>query len=327
MLNRVFSALSRAVLVSAIVTASPFAVAQDYPSRPIKLVIPYTPGGSIDTIGRMVADHLQRQLGQSIVIENQGGAAGLLGSLTVKKAKPDGYTLLFNASSQVYLPLIVSTATYDAEKDFTPIAQIGNVPLIVAVNNDVPARNLKELAALAHANPGKYTWATSGLATSSNLCEEMLNRALQLNMEIIPYKGAVPQLTDVVGGHVSAAISPMPGVNPFVQAGRLRAIAVTGKARVASLPDVPTVSESAVPGFELESWYGLWGPADLPPAIVERLNAEVAKALASPAIRQRFAELSFVPTNASPEAFTKIIRDDIDKIGKVIKDAKIKVEL
>lgn len=320
------AALARIATVLLTVAGAQIAGAQAYPNRPIKMVIPYTPGGSIDTVGRMVADQLQRQLGQPIVIENAPGASGLLGSLNVKKAKPDGYTLLFNASSQVYLPLVVAKQTYDAEKDFTPVGQIGYVPLIVAVNNDIPAKSLKEFAKLVQANPGKYTWATSGLGTTSHLSEEMLNRELKLKMEIVAYKGAVPQLTDVIGGHVSAAVSPMPGVHSFVQAGRLRALAVTSKTRMPNMPDLPTVAESGVPGFELLSWYGVWGPADMPPDITQRLNAEIAKAVDAPALKLKFAELSFVPTKSNPEQFKTLIREDLSKIGQAVKEANIKIE-
>ncbi|MDD0811539.1 tripartite tricarboxylate transporter substrate binding protein [Curvibacter sp. RS43] len=305
---------------------SGIAQAQDYPNKPIRMVIPYTPGGSIDSVGRLVADQLQRQLGQPIVIENTPGASGLLGAMNVKKAKADGYTLLFNASSQTYLPLVMAKKTYDAQRDFTPIAQIGYVPLILAVNNQVPAKSIGELVQLAKANPGKYTWATSGLGTTSHLSEETLNRALGLQMEIVAYKGAVPQLTDVVGGHVSAAISPMPGVLPFVQAGRLRPLAVTSKTRVASLPEVPTLAEGTLPGFELLSWYGIWGPADLPPAITDRLNAEIAKAVETPALKAKLAESSFVPTKFSPAQFKQLIADDLAKIGKVVKEAGIRID-
>ncbi len=314
-----------ALLGAALLTAG-MAGAQDYPNKPIRMVIPYTPGGSIDNVGRMVADQLQRQLGQPIVIENTPGASGLLGALNVKKAKADGYTLLFNASSQAYLPLVVAKKTYDAERDFTPIGQIGFVPLIVAVNNAVPAKTMAEFVQLAKANPGKYTWATSGLGTTSHLSEEMLNRALGLQMQIVAYKGAVPQLTDVVGGHVSAAISPMPGVTPFVQAGRLRPLAVTSSTRIASLPDVPTLAESGMPGFELLSWYGIWGPADLPAALVTRLNAEISKAVRAPALKAKFAELSFVPTQSTPAQFKQLIAADIIRIGKAVKEAGIVID-
>ncbi|MEJ8851522.1 tripartite tricarboxylate transporter substrate binding protein [Variovorax rhizosphaerae] len=325
MLKKIRS-LSKFALLGIAIASAQICSADDYPNKPIKMVIPYTPGGSIDNIGRMVADQLQRQLGQPIIIENTPGASGVLGSLNVKKAKADGYTLLFNASSQVYLPLVLSKKSYDAEKDFTPIGQIGYVPLVVAVNNDIPARNLGEFATLVKANPNKYTWATSGLGTTSHLSEEMLNRALKLKMEIVAYKGAVPQLTDVVGGHVSAAASPMPGVRSFVQAGRLRALAVTSKTRVPNMPDVPTVSESGVPGFELLSWYGIWGPADMPAAVTNRLNAEIAKAVESPALKAKFDELSFIANKSNPEQFRQLIREDLVKIGKAVKEASIQID-
>jgi tripartite-type tricarboxylate transporter receptor subunit TctC len=318
--------LAKFALLGISLASAQACMASEYPDKPIKMVIPYTPGGSIDTVGRMVADQLQRQLGQPIVIENLPGASGVLGSLNVKKAKADGYTLLFNASSQVYMPLVVAKKTYDAEQDFTPVGQIGYVPLVVAVNNDVPVKSLSEFATLVKANPGKYTWATSGLGTTSHLSEEMINRALKLDMEIIAYKGAVPQLTDVVGGHVSAAVSPMPGVRSFVQAGRLRALAVTSKTRVANMPDVPTVAESGIPGFELLSWYGIWGPADMPVAVTNRLNAEIAKAVDTPALKAKFTELSFVPARANPEQFRKLIREDLSKIGQAVKEANIKID-
>lgn len=309
-----------------VLLASGLAGAQDYPNKPIRLVIPYTPGGSIDNVGRLVADQLQRQLGQAIVIENMPGASGLLGALNVRKAKPDGYTLIFNASSQTYLPLVMAKKTYDAERDFTPIGQIGYVPLIVAVSNDVPAKTLGEFVQLAKSNPGKYTWATSGLGTTSHLSEEMVNRALGLQMEIVPYKGAVPQLTDVVGGHVSAAISPMPGVTPFVQAGRLRPLAVTSKKRLDSMPNLPTLSESGMPGFELLSWYGIWGPADMPTSITDRLNAEIRKAVQAPALQAKFAEMSFVPTQSTPAQFKQLIAEDLANIGKAVKEAGIRID-
>ncbi|MEJ1170387.1 Bug family tripartite tricarboxylate transporter substrate binding protein [Variovorax sp. CCNWLW235] len=320
------ASFAKFVLLGAAFAGAQLCAASEYPNKPIKMVIPYTPGGSIDTVGRMVADQLQRQLGQPIVIENLPGASGVLGSLNVKKAKADGYTLLFNASSQVYMPLVVAKKTYDAEQDFTPVGQIGYVPLLVAVNNDVPAKNLGEFAALVRANPGKYTWATSGLGTTSHLSEEMINRALKLNMEIIAYKGAIPQLTDVVGGHVSAAVSPMPGVRSFVQGARLRAIAITSKTRVASMPDVPTVAESGIPGFELLSWYGIWGPAGMPEAVTNRLNSEIAKAVDTPALKAKFAELSFVPAKSNPEQFRKLIREDLSKIGQAVKEANIRID-
>lgn len=302
-------------------------LAQDYPVKPIRMIVPYTPGGSIDNTCRLVSDQLSRQLGQPVVIDNIPGASGIVGTQIAKKAKADGYTLLCNASSQVYLPLVVAKKTYDAEADFTPIGQIGYVPLVVVANKDVPAKTLADLAKLARANPGKYTWATSGLGTTSHISEELFTRELNMGMEIIAYKGAVPQLTDVIGGHVSAAVSPMPGVISFIKAGRLQPIGVTSKTRVPSLPDVPTVSESGLPGYELLSWYGIWAPANLPKSITDKLNFEISKAVDTQAVKDRFAEISFIPNKSTPEQFKTLIKDDLKKIGKIVKDAKIQIDI
>ncbi len=297
-----------------------------FPDKPIRMVVPYTPGGSIDTLGRLIAEELQKQLGQPVVIENKPGASGMIGSHEVARAPSDGYTLLFNASSQVYMPLVVNRKTYDAEKDFTPIAQVGYVPLAVVVGPAAPFKTLRELAAHARANPKKLTWATSGLGTTSHLTEEMVNRELKLDMEIILYKGAVPQLTDVMGGHVSAAVSPLPGVTPFSKGAKLKPIAVTSRTRLASMPDVPTVAESGMPGFELLSWYGLWGPANLPREVVETLNAAVTKAILSPQVKARFADLSFEATPNTPEQFGRIIKEEIRRVGEVVKAANIRID-
>lgn len=295
-------------------------------NKPIRMVVPYTPGGSIDTIGRLVAEELQKQLGQPVVIDNKPGASGMIGSQEVARAVADGHTLLFNASSQVYMPLVVNRKTYDAEKDFTAIAQVGYVPLAVVVGPAAPFKTLRELSAHARANPKKLTWATSGLGTTSHLTEEMINRELKLDMEIILYKGAVPQLTDVMGGHVSAAVSPLPGVTPFIKGARLRPIAVTSRARLPTMPDVPTVAESGMPGFELLSWYGLWGPANLPREVVEKLNAAVAKAVQSPHVKARFADLSFESAPNTPEQFGRIIKEEIRRVGEVVKAANIRID-
>lgn len=255
------------------------AISQEYPNRQIKVIVPYTPGGSVDNTCRLITDQLQKQLGQAIIIDNKPGASGLIGSMEVLRSVPDGYTLLCHASSQVYMPLVVKKKTYDAEKDFTSIAQIGYVPLVVVTYPKFEANNFKELILLAKLNPGKYTWATSGLGTTSHLSEEMLNRGLKLGMEIISYKGATPQLTDVMGGHVTAAVSPMPGVSGFIKSGHLKALAVTSDKRLPNMANLPTVSESGMPGFEMYSWYGLWGPANLPKPVVSKLSTQIAIAL------------------------------------------------
>lgn len=302
------------------------AISQEYPNRQIKVIVPYTPGGSVDNTCRLITDQLQKQLGQAIIIDNKPGASGLIGSMEVLRSVPDGYTLLCHASSQVYMPLVVKKKTYDAEKDFTSIAQIGYVPLVVVTYPKFEANNFKELILLAKLNPGKYTWATSGLGTTSHLSEEMLNRGLKLGMEIISYKGATPQLTDVMGGHVTAAVSPMPGVSGFIKSGHLKALAVTSDKRLPNMANLPTVSESGMPGFEMYSWYGLWGPANLPKPVVSKLSTQVAITLKNKNVRDRMAELDFEPSTATTAQFEKMIKDEISKVGAIVREANISID-
>ena len=301
-------------------------LAQAYPSRPIKVVVPYTPGGSVDNTCRLITDQLQKQLGQSVVVENKPGASGMIGSIEVMRAPADGYTLLCHASSQVYMPQVVKKKTYDAEKDFTSIAQIGYVPLAVVTYPKFEANNFKDFVALVKKSPSKYTWATSGLGTASHLSEEMLNRALKLNMEIITYKGAVPQLTDVMGGHVSAAISPLPGVTSFIKSGHLKVLAFTSDKKMTAYPNVATVSESGLPGFEMNSWYGLWGPANLPKEIVSKLADQVSLALKNKGVRDRMSELEFEPSTINTAQFEKLVKDESARIGALAREANISIE-
>jgi tripartite-type tricarboxylate transporter receptor subunit TctC len=301
-------------------------LAQAYPNRPIKVVVPYTPGGSVDNTCRLITDQLQKQLGQSVVVENKPGASGMIGSIEVMRAPADGYTLLCHASSQVYMPQVVKKKTYDAEKDFTSIAQIGYVPLAVVTYPKFEANNFKDFVALVKKSPSKYTWATSGLGTASHLSEEMLNRALKLNMEIITYKGAVPQLTDVMGGHVSAAISPLPGVTSFIKSGHLKVLAFTSDKKMTAYPNVATVSESGLPGFEMNSWYGLWGPANLPKEIVGKLADQVSLALKNKGVRDRMSELEFEPSTINTAQFEKLVKEESARIGALAREANISIE-
>ncbi len=322
------ASLPLAALIASGATALPMTAWADttYPKqKAITLVVPYTPGGSIDTMARLVAEQLQSRLGQSIIVENRAGASGLIGAEYVARAAPDGYTLLFNASSQVEMPLVMGRATYDAEKDFTAIAQVGYVPLLVVTHPGIPAKDLREFTSLVKEGKNKYTWATSGYGTSGHLAEELIKHGLELDMDIISYKGAAPQLTDVMGGHVSAAVSPMPGVYPHVKSGKLRPLAVTSAERLPQMPDVPTVAESGLPGFELLSWYGVWGPAQMPEPVVQRLAQEVEAVKTNTALQARFQELSFVTVPSTPAAFAEVIRKDIEKVKGIVADANIRV--
>ncbi|OZI60662.1 Bug family tripartite tricarboxylate transporter substrate binding protein [Bordetella genomosp. 11] len=314
------------MLVAAALAAMPLAsMAQAYPDRPITVVVPYTPGGSVDTVARIVTAQLQKELGQPVIVENKPGASGMIGSEHVARANPDGYTLLLHASSQIYLPLVDTHAKYDALKDFTPIARIGTVPLLVVTKPGSPFNTLKDLQEHARKSGEHLTWATSGYGTSSHLTEEMLNRDLKLNMQIISYRGAVPQLTDVMAGHVTAAVSPMPGVYPFVQSGKLKALAITSSTRADKLPNVPTVAESGVEGFEFSSWYGIWGPAGLPDAIVKKLSAAIGKATHAPQATQTFDAMMFNVVDSSPGDLARVQQDEHDKVSKLAKEAHIQI--
>lgn len=317
----------RALVASLGLLVMPLAQANDdYPNlKPITVVVPYTPGGSIDTLARIAVAKLQERLGQTIIVENRSGAFGLIGADYVKKSKPDGYTLLFNASSQVEVPLVMSRPTYDPQSDFTPISLIGYVPLLVVTGTSTPATSLTELAKMAYESPGQYTWATSGYGTSGHIAEEIIKYEMKLDMEVIAYKGAAPQLNDVMGGHVTAAISPLPGVSPHVQGGKLKALAVTSAQRLPQFPDVPTVAESGVPNFELLSWYGFWGPANLPAPVLERLASEIEVIKQDADLQRRVNEFSFQLAPSTPADFAQMIGADIQKVNRIVEAANIKI--
>lgn len=315
-----------AMAMTSLMVAHAHGTPEAFPSRPITVIVPYTPGGSVDTVARLVTAQLQKQLGQPIVIENKPGASGMIGSEQVARAKADGYTLLLHASSQVYLPLVNANAKYDALKDFTPVARIGTVPLLIVTATTSPLNSLKDMQTQAQANKNSLTWATSGYGTSSHLVEEMLNRDLKLGMQIVAYRGAAPQLTDVMAGHVSAAASPMPGAYPYVASGKLKAIAVTSASRIAKLPDVPTVAESGVKGFEFSSWYGVWGPAGLPANIANQLASEINKATHAPEVTKVFETMMFEPADTSPQDLAKVQQDEHDKISQLAKEANIVIK-
>jgi tripartite-type tricarboxylate transporter receptor subunit TctC len=300
--------------------------AQTYPQKPVRIVVPYPPGGTVDLVARHLAQQLGTQVGQQIVVENRAGANGTIGSDFVSKASPDGYTLLVQASIFVINPLFLKNVPYDVQRDFAPISNIGSVPLLVTAHPSVPAANLREFVALVRASPDKYTFATTGLGSAGHLTEEVIKRDAGLSILIVPYKGAGPALTDIVGGQVSALADPLPSSYPHVKGGRLKALAVTSRERIAFMPDVPTMAESGFPGFEMLSWYGLWGPPALPRDIVDRLALEVAKAVKSPEMQEKLASQGFLPKGSTAPDFAAYVKDEIAKYARIVKDAKIKVD-
>jgi tripartite-type tricarboxylate transporter receptor subunit TctC len=297
-----------------------------YPAKPVRIVVPYPPGGTVDVVARNLAQQLTAQTGQQFVVDNRAGANGTIGSDFVSKAAPDGYTLLVQASIFVINPLFLKTVPYDVQRDFTPVANLGSVPLLVTAHPSVPAANLRDFVALVRANPDRYTFATTGLGSAGHLTEEVIKRDGGLQILIVPYKGAGPALTDIVGGQVSALADPLPSSYPHVKGGRLKALAVTSRARIPFMPDVPTMAESGFPGFEMLSWYGLWGPRNMPKEVVDRLAAEAAKAVKSAEMREKLAAQGFIPGGSGPAAFAAYVKDEIAKYAKIVKDANIKVD-
>ena len=319
--------LLKLALAAAALGWTALAGAQGYPARPVRMVVPYPPGGSVDVVARFVAQRLTEQTGQQFVVDNRAGANGTLGSDLVSKAIPDGYTLLVQASIFAANPLFLPNVPYDVQKDFTPVSNIGSVPLLVTAHPSVPAANLREFIALVKSDSRKYSFATSGLGSAGHLSEETIKRQAGIpDLLIVPYKGSGPALADLVGGQVSSMIDPLPSSYPLVKGGKLKPLAVTSGKRVPFMPNVPTVAESGLPGFEMVSWYGLWGPPGLPREIGARLVAEVAKAVRSPQAAERLGDQGFEASGAGPEQFVPYIREEIARYARIIKEANIKVE-
>ncbi|MDQ2147308.1 tripartite tricarboxylate transporter substrate binding protein [Alcaligenaceae bacterium C4P045] len=301
------------------------AVAADtYPSRPIRMVIPFPPGGTLDIVGRMLAQKLGEQMGQSIVVENRSGGNGVIGGDLVAKAPADGYTLLFNASTFTSAQMTMKSVPYEVERDFTPIALVAKAPLSVAINKDLPITDIKSLLAYAKANPGKMTFAVGSIGSAGHLSTELLKRAGNLEYLIVPYKGTAPAFNNLIGGQIDGFIDPILGSLQYYKSGMLKVVAVTSAARAPNLPEVPTVAET-IPGFEFYSWYGLWGPAKLPPDIATRLNTEVNKALSTD-MRDRLVEQGLLLTPGSAADFARFQHEDMARSQKIVTEGNIRVE-
>jgi tripartite-type tricarboxylate transporter receptor subunit TctC len=317
---------TKTLVAVAALALSTVASSQGYPSKVVRIVVPYPPGGTVDAVARVIAARLAENLGQQFIVDNRPGANGTIGSNSVAKSAPDGYTLLLQASTFVAAPLLMNNVPYDIEKDFAPISKLGAVPLLVTVNPGVPAKNLKEFMSAIKAEPKKYTFGTSAVGSASHLAQEAIKYDGKLDFMIIAYKGTAPALTDAVGGHISAMVDALPSTMPHVKSGKLRAIAVTSARRLSSLPDVPTVAESGLAGFEMESWYGLWGPAKMSPDLVWKIQQEVAKALKSEQVTRSLGEQGFIVSGSTPEELRKYVKQESDKYSRLIKAANIKLE-
>jgi tripartite-type tricarboxylate transporter receptor subunit TctC len=303
------------------------AIAQTYPSRTVSVVVPYPAGGSVDGVARLIVQKLNESLGQHFIVENRaGGAGGAVGANYVAKAVPDGQTLLLTASIHVITPFLNKNIPYDVVKDFTPITLIATGPLLVSTTPSVQASNLKEFFALVRKEPSKFTFATSSFGSAGHLAIELLKRDAGLDTLVIAYKGAGPALTDLMSGQIQLMADPMLSSLPLAQGGKIKALAITSGKRLASAPDIPTVAESGMTGFEFVSWYGLWAPKGLPNELVAKLQTEIAKIVAQPDVKQRLDTLGFEPVGSTTDYFTKFIADEMAKSAKIIEDAKIKTE-
>jgi tripartite-type tricarboxylate transporter receptor subunit TctC len=303
------------------------AQAQDFPSRPITLVIPFAPGGSTSIVGRGIADKMSELMGEKIVIDNRPGAGGTVGTRAVAKSAPDGYTLLLGYTGTLAIgPSLYKNVGYDPRKDFAPVGMIGNAPNSLVVNPDFPAKTLAELIAYAKANPGKLNFGSAGAGTASHITGEYFARAAGITLVHIPYKGTGPALTDLLGGHIPMAFAPIPASHSNVAAGKLRALAVTSPGRSGLLPDVPTIAESGIPGFDASLYYGLAAPAGTPRPVVDKLNKVLREALASEEVKRQLGNDGTDITPGSPEDYAALIDRDEKKWAQLVKASGVEPE-
>jgi len=302
------------------------AAAQAYPTKPIRLVIAFPPGGTSDFVGRVIADKLSQFLGQPIVIDNRPGATGLIGTQAVQQAAPDGYTLLLAPSDFTLAPGLQAKPPYDPVKDFAAIGLFINYPHVLVAYPGLPANNAKELIALAKAKPGQLNFASGGSGGSNHISGVAFTHAAGIELTHVPYKGNGPAITDLLADRVQLLFTSIGPVEGHLKAGKLKAIAVTGPKRLAALPDVPTVSEIALPGYEFMTWYGLAAPAGTPKPIIDRLNADLRKTMASPEVMEKLASIGGDLTFNSPDEFAAMIKSEVGRWHKLAKDTNLKLD-
>lgn len=302
------------------------AMAQTYPDHPIRWVVPWAPGGASDSLARTLTEKLGNKLGQKIVVDNRPGAGGNIGSDLVAKSAPDGYTLLQVTDANAISPSIYPTLPYDPIKDFAPVTLLATGPHVIVAHPSLPVQNLQDLIKLAKEQPGKIGYATAGIGSAQHLAGEMLNRDAKIELVHIPYKGGGQAITDLLGGQVKLGILGMAPALPLIKSGRLKAIAVTGPQRSSVLPDVKTVSESGVPGFESVQWFGVAAPAGTPPAVVDRLYAAIREVMASPEMKDKIASIGAEAVVSTPNDFAAYLGRDVKQWGTIAKAMNIKVE-
>lgn len=319
--------MQRRHLLQAAVACGPFTAARAQGARPIRLIVPFTPGGSTDILARALAPKLALALGVNVIVDNKPGAGGSLGAAEAARAEPDGNTLLMGHIGTLAVnPAMYPKLAYDPLKSFAPVAWVARVPNVLVVGAASPAKTLKDLIALATSQPGRLTYSSGGNGSAAHITFELLKLKTRVFMLHIPYRGTAPSVADVLAGQVDCTFTGAPAVLPLVRSGRLRALAVSSPQRIAALPEVPSVAESGFPGFEADQWYGVVAPAGTPAAVVARLNAEINKALALPDVQQQLAVEGAVPTPGTPQAFGALIAREIPRWAEVVKAGNVKPE-
>lgn len=299
----------------------------NYPNKPIRIIIPQSSGSATDTLIRLIAPKLTEQLGQALILENKLGAGGIIGADYVAKSAPDGYTLLIGATSWITIaPHVYSKLSYDAQKDLAPVSIFAVGQNVLAVAATSPSMNVKDLVASMKINPNSLNMASAGIGSTSHLAGEMLTSMANVSAVHVPYKGAGPSVMSLLSGESQWVFTPMQGPIALIRSGRLRALAVGGNVRSAILPDVPTVKEAGIEGYEMKNWYGLLAPAGTPKAIIDKLNAAIVKVVSTPEIKEQFYAQGSEPTSNSPQEFSQFIREETERMSKVVKKAGIKIE-
>jgi tripartite-type tricarboxylate transporter receptor subunit TctC len=298
----------------------------NWPVKPVRVVVPFAPGGSTDITARLVSNRLQEVWGQSVVVENKGGAGGNIAADMVAHSDPDGYTIFIVGPGMATNKFLYPSLSYDPVGDFAPVTMLITQPNMMCVPNSSPAKSVKEFIAYCNANKGKVTFASSGNGTTLHLCGELFQRLAKVEMTHIPYRGGAPAINDLIPGRVDVIFDNVPSIISHVRSGTLRGLAVTTRERIAILPDMPTIAESGVPGFDVSSWFGFFVPARTPQEIIARINADTNAALAHPSVKPRFDDLGATPKGSTPAELAAFLKSEIDKWGPVIQEAKIKVE-
>lgn len=315
-----------AATLAAVIVAPATALAQAYPTRPIRLVVPYAPGGSTDLIGRLVADPLAKALGQPVVVDNKSGAGGMLGTAEAARAAADGYTLVVGTvSTMVIFPAVHPKPGYRLDQ-FAPVSNIADMPNVIAVNPSFPAKNLKELIAVLKANPGKHTFATSGKGSINHMLGESFQAAAGVKMTHVPYRGAGPAMADVMGGQVDILVDQLPSSKPFIDGGKLKLLGVIAPARVAEYPEVMTMEEAGLKGFTDKAWYGIVAPANVPPAVMKKLSDAMKQVMAQPDLLARLQKIGANPVGNSSSEFQAQIRREISRMQVLVKERNISLD-